>query len=222
MFDNSIEYPFNGPDSTGNILVGGLAIALSLLILPLFFVYGYYFRVYERTFDGEEEPPRVNEDVGKMFADGLRYFGVTMIYFAVPFGIIAAFFALDQLVAGFLIATVFYFVAMYALPAAVMSVADKGSFAAAFDTSHLTEVITEMTYVRVWLAVLAVSIPFGIITTIVSTFIPFIGFILVAFLSFIFGVFVHNYYARAYREIAGMDENGEESEEQIETEADDF
>ena len=60
----------------------------SILIVPIFLVYGYMFRIIKATLAGLDELPEFDE-IGEMFVDGLKVFVVAIVY-AIPVYIIAA------------------------------------------------------------------------------------------------------------------------------------
>jgi hypothetical protein len=59
----------------------------SILIVPIFLVYGYVFRIIKATLAGMDELPDFDE-IGDMFVDGLKVFVVAIVY-AIPVWIIA-------------------------------------------------------------------------------------------------------------------------------------
>ena len=54
----------------------------SILIVPIFLLYGYIFRIIKATLAGIDELPDFDE-IGEMFVDGIKVFVVAIIY-AIP------------------------------------------------------------------------------------------------------------------------------------------
>lgn len=185
-------------DWIGRILIGGALTAFSFLLLPVFFVMGYYVRVLERTIGGSEDPPEF-EEWGVLFVDGLKAAVITFVYSVVPavvymfvvFGLIGAGGAMGGdgggLVAGLglmsmLVAIPLMFVIYYLVPAALANFAGQGTIGAAFDFDALKPVLLSSDYV------IAILMPFivGVVLNVVGVIlgITVIGLLLVPFISF--------------------------------------
>lgn len=84
IVSDSIKYPSS---NWGKVLILGVIMIASILIVPIFLVYGYVFRIIKATLAGVEELPDFDE-IGDMFVDGLKIFVVAIVY-AIPVYIIA-------------------------------------------------------------------------------------------------------------------------------------
>ncbi len=84
IISESIRYPTS---DWGKVLILGVIIIISFLIVPIFLVYGYLFRILKATLAGLNELPEFDE-LGEMFVDGLKVFVVGIVY-AIPVIIIA-------------------------------------------------------------------------------------------------------------------------------------
>jgi len=82
---DSIRYPSS---EWGKILILGVIFIACILIVPIFLVYGYLFRIIKATLAGLNELPEFDE-IGDMFVDGLKIFVVSIVY-AIPVWIISA------------------------------------------------------------------------------------------------------------------------------------
>jgi Protein of unknown function (DUF4013) len=82
---DSISYPSS---DWGKILILGVIFIACILIVPIFLVYGYLFRIIKATLAGLDELPEFDE-IGDMFVDGLKIFVVSIVY-AIPVWIITA------------------------------------------------------------------------------------------------------------------------------------
>ncbi|HMK54969.1 MAG TPA: DUF4013 domain-containing protein [Methanobacteriaceae archaeon] len=87
IISDSIKYPTS---NWGKVLILGVIMIASILIVPIFLVYGYIFRIIKATLAGLDELPEFDE-IGEMFVDGLKIFVVAIVY-AIPVWIISALF----------------------------------------------------------------------------------------------------------------------------------
>ncbi len=84
IISDSIKYPSS---NWGKVLILGVIMIASILIVPIFLLMGYIFRIIKATLAGLDELPEFDE-IGEMFVDGLKVFVVAIIY-AIPVYIIA-------------------------------------------------------------------------------------------------------------------------------------
>ena len=76
IVSDSIKYPSS---NWGKVLILGVICIASILIVPIFLVMGYLFRIIKATLAGIDELPEFDE-IGEMFVDGLKIFVVGIIY----------------------------------------------------------------------------------------------------------------------------------------------
>ncbi|HNS24443.1 MAG: DUF4013 domain-containing protein [Euryarchaeota archaeon] len=84
IISDSIKYPSS---NWGKVLILGVIMIASILIVPIFIVYGYVFRIIKATLAGLDELPEFDE-IGEMFVDGLKLFVVAIVY-AIPVWILS-------------------------------------------------------------------------------------------------------------------------------------
>lgn len=84
IISDSIKYPSS---NWGKVLILGVICIASILVIPIFLVYGYVFRIIKATLAGMDELPEFDE-IGDMFIDGLKILVVGIVY-AIPVWIIA-------------------------------------------------------------------------------------------------------------------------------------
>ncbi|MGB7969276.1 MAG: DUF4013 domain-containing protein [Methanobacterium sp.] len=77
IISDSIKYPTS---NWGKVLILGVIMIASFLIVPVFLLIGYVFRIIKATLAGLDELPEFDE-VGEMFVDGLKVFVVGIVYF---------------------------------------------------------------------------------------------------------------------------------------------
>ncbi len=76
IISDSIRYPTS---NWGKVLILGVITIASFLIVPVFLLIGYLFRIIKATLAGLDELPEFDE-IGEMFVDGLKVFVVGIVY----------------------------------------------------------------------------------------------------------------------------------------------
>ncbi len=76
IISDSIKYPTS---NWGKVLILGVITIASFLIVPIFLLIGYLFRIIKATLAGLDELPEFDE-IGEMFVDGLKVFVVGIVY----------------------------------------------------------------------------------------------------------------------------------------------
>lgn len=188
MLGDAVEYPARGEDAPTTILVGGLLPLLALLVgvvglllavtvvglavlpfavVPGLALRGYYVAVLRTAGSGEPDPPRFR-NWRRLFGDGLRHFGITVVY-AIPlvvlFGLFLAVVAaggrvasaaaevavtLAAVVSGGL--AVCYLLAFaYLRPLAIANFAREERLGAAFDLGTIRTAGLSQAYALAWL-----------------------------------------------------------------------
>ncbi|HOI40226.1 MAG TPA: DUF4013 domain-containing protein [Methanobacterium sp.] len=80
IISNSINFP---SQDWKKVLILGILFLISIVIIPIFLVMGYCFRILKSSIAGFNELPDFDE-WGAMFIDGLKVFVVQLIYFLIP------------------------------------------------------------------------------------------------------------------------------------------
>jgi len=216
---DAITYPMESDDWITTILIGGVLLFLSVVIVPIFLVFGYQIRVIRALLDGEREPPTFDE-WGELFADGLKAFVVYLIYglvplivFAVTVGgaILAAATGGEEGVAaavagvlgGILISSVLFLVFGYFAAVGLVNFARHDSFGAAFDVGTIIEIGTTGEFLIAYLIAVLVGIGFGIVAGI-----PILG-LFVAFYAQIVTAYI---WTEGYGDAAGISPGATASE----------
>ncbi|MDQ3283958.1 MAG: DUF4013 domain-containing protein, partial [Acidobacteriota bacterium] len=82
-FGKPFSFVFDDPRWPQKIALGGLFYLLSMAIIGIFFVFGYVARTTRNIISNVPHPMPEWDDLGDMFSEGLRLFGI-MIVFALP------------------------------------------------------------------------------------------------------------------------------------------
>jgi hypothetical protein len=220
MITESIHYLRESDDALRTVVIGGLLVAFSWLLIPLFPVLGYVVRVLRRTSTGDDRPPAF-DDWEDLTVTGAKAFVVQLGYGIVP-AVLAAVFvgaavlgavsgsegaaAVGGVVAavGILLAVVLGLVAMYLTPAAIANFAEKGTVRAGFAFGDLRPVWTSSTYAKAWLLGFVVVVAAGVVGGIVGV-VPVLGQILTAFVTFYALVAATYIVGHAWGDLRGLD-----------------
>lgn len=197
MLEDGLGYPLRD-DWIGRILIGGALGFFSILLIPVFFLNGYLYRVLADTIDGQETPPEFT-DWGGLFARGVGVTVIAVAYAIVPlaiYGLVVTVFlgagsaaggnaggivAGLGLLAALLLIPVLLF-AYYVIPAAIASYASSGSLEDGFDIDTITSVVFTTDYLAAVLLPIVVGVLLWLvsgvlaITVIGVVFIPFVQF----------------------------------------------
>jgi hypothetical protein len=198
MITDSLTYLRTGDDWLKTVLVGGLLTLLGFLVVPAVLVAGYLVRVLRATMHGDDAPPRF-DDWGAMAAEGVRAFGIALVYGVLPALLLAATAAVGGLAAsggrtlallggglvllGGLLALALGLVAAYVLPAALANYAEQDRFGAGFALADLRPVLGSGTYATAWLSGVAVVLVAGLVAGLLNA-VPLLGTVVGGFVSF--------------------------------------
>jgi len=214
MLEDGLGYPVRG-DWIGRIIIGGVLGFFSFLILPIFAIQGYLFKVMEGTIDGEDTPPEFT-DWGELLARGVGVTVVGVVYSLVPM-LVYGFIAFSMLGVGgyvggnaggllagagvlalLLFLPVLLFI-YYVIPAAIANYASTGDLMAAFDFSTILDVVTTGEYL------LAVLLPIVIgVLLVIAGFVlvlTFVGGLFLPFLEFYGQVAIFRMFGSAFRSV---------------------
>jgi len=79
-FARPFTFTFEDPRWVPKILMGGLFMLASVLLIGVFFVYGYIARLARNVIAGVAQPLPEWDDLGEYFSEGIRLFCVGFIY----------------------------------------------------------------------------------------------------------------------------------------------
>lgn len=195
----SLVYPFNRDDWYRTIVVGGALAFLSFLILPIFLVAGYIYRVVQSRLAGEPSPPTFDRWTD-LFVDGLKVWAIGVVYLFVPAVIASVMiggaviavltgtelglvFGTLGIISGLILATVLGLLLSYVAVAGVVEFARTEQFWSAFDMTALRPILLNSTYASAWVRGLAVIIVAGVLGSMLSV-IPVLGTLAAAGLGF--------------------------------------
>ena len=80
-FGRAFQFFFEDPDWVKKLLIGGLFQILAMILVGVPFVFGYALRVVKRTAQGDPRPLPEWDDLGGIFSEGLRGFGLYLVLF---------------------------------------------------------------------------------------------------------------------------------------------
>ena len=214
MLEDGLSYPARG-DWIGRIIIGGVLGFAGFLVVPLFALGGYLFRVMEGTIEGGDVPPEFT-DWGDLIVRGIGVAVIGVAYSIVPvllwafvaFSLIGAGGAVGGdaggLLAGLGAVSMLVFlpvlILIYVLvPAAIGNYARTGELGAAFDFGTILEVATTSDYVMAILLPIVVAVILQVIGFMLA--VSFVGVVLIPFVQFYGQVAVFRMFGMAFRNV---------------------
>jgi hypothetical protein len=214
MLEDGLGYPVRG-DWIGRIIIGGVLGFFSFLVLPIFAIQGYLFKVMEGTIAGEDTPPAFT-DWGELLVRGIGVTVIGIAYSVLPvlaYGFVAfSFLGVGGYVGGdaggllagvgvlsfFLLLPVLLFV-YYVIPAAVANYASTGELASGFAFSEILSVVTTGEYLLAVLLPIVVGVVLVLAAFVLA--ITVVGVLFIPFLEFYGQVAVFRMFGSAYRSV---------------------
>ncbi len=159
IIGEALDYPGS---NLKKVLGLGALIIISLLIIPIFLVYGYNLRVLKATIAGFDELPDFDE-WGDMLIDGLKVFVVSVAYMLIPLIVIfsAVYLTNSNPTAGVIIAVIGIILAIiFGLveQIAIAHMAFNDSLGAAFQIGEILNIISEIGWLKYIIWVIGVAI----------------------------------------------------------------
>ena len=79
-FVRPLAFVFDDPRWLPKVLLGGVFALASIVLIGIFFIYGYLARLVRNTVEGVQHPLPEWDDLGEFFSEGFRIFLITLIY----------------------------------------------------------------------------------------------------------------------------------------------
>lgn len=196
MLTDALTYLKRSDDVWKTTIIGGLFVLLGVLVLPMFFVWGYVVRVLERTSRGNDEVPTFG-DWRALTIDGAKAFAIVAAYALVPLAVGGVLFGSlwftvgtdpgtlgsVAIALGSLLTFAIMVAVAYTIPAALAHFAVEGRLRAGFEFSALRSSIATSTYAVGWLLALAIVFGGAVLTGLLNE-IPVLGALMGAIASF--------------------------------------
>lgn len=192
IYKDALEYSFQDGIA---LLKLGLMFLLSFLVIPIFLISGYSYRVMEIAtkgmINGGEKLPYFDDAIS-MFVDGIKVFVVEFIYFLIPI-VIGIIFMLAGTSIGAInnsvmnavlgigilltiLLTLFFY--LFSSIAVAHMAANDGSMGAAFDFKTIFNIMKSIGWLRLIAFYLGLIIIMFVIVTVVGFIIGFIAAVL--------------------------------------------
>jgi hypothetical protein len=204
--ESIVSYPVKDDGST-QMLIGGVLTLLSVLLLPFFLVFGYYYEVMHDTIKGKTNPPKFTTDnIIRLSVKGAGVLGVTLVY-GVIWTIVTSiawvllspdvFQAPQQidttpeplaLIGVLIISTIIAGVLGYLANASFISYAANDSIVSAFSPGNIITIITSGRYLVMNFLLIVIGV-IAIVMLLIFSAIPIVG-IVTPFVQFPFFVVV--------------------------------
>ena len=147
IYKDSLEY---SAKDLKTLLILGVTYFLSFLLLPIFLIYGYSYRVTKISVEGMingNDPLPAFDNVIDMFVDGIKVVVVYLVYLLVPFIIFLLFAMVSSAIGGYGESALMAIGSIVTVVAANMANYDD-SLAKAFDFNEIIEIIKSVGVVR--------------------------------------------------------------------------
>ncbi len=173
IYKDSFEY---ASKNVKNIVFLGLFYLFSFLIIPVFFILGYNYRIVkiatEGMINGDDDLPKFENWTG-MLVDGIKCFVVYIVYLIIPIIIFLAILwgctksgSLSLTIIGFIVGIIISILfSLYSFLAISHMAVNEGSLKKAFDFGEITDIAKSIgwekclaTYVGVVLIVCVISV----------------------------------------------------------------
>jgi hypothetical protein len=214
-----VTYPANGDDWLKTVLIGGVLTFLSVLVVPIFLVYGYALRAMRAGIDGSEDPP-VFDDWGRLLREGVVVVAVVIVYQLLPLlvflvtigGSLAAIatgsdvgtgVGIAGLLGGLALFTVLVLAFGYVTLIGVANYAHVGTLGSAFDLDVIRSVATDGAYAVPWLYGVGVLIAAAVVAGLLSI-VPVLGSVAGVFVSFYGQVAAAWVWGRGFGDATGL------------------
>jgi hypothetical protein len=197
--ERALSYPTNSEDWVKIVLIGGLLALFSVLIVPLFLLYGYLVRVLRAGMAEAAEPPAF-DDWGTLLVEGVVAFVILLVYQLIPLIVAAvtvggslvaigtgseagAGVGILGLLAGFALSGLLALAFGYLTLIALANYAHVGGIGAAFDVDVLRSVALDEAYAIPWLYGIGVLIGATVVSGLLGI-VPLLGAIAGVFVTF--------------------------------------
>ena len=216
MLEDGLSYPVRG-EPIGRLIIGGVLGFLGFLILPLFALQGYLYKVLEGTINGENKPPEFT-NWGELMAKGIGVTVIGFVYSVVPVviwlvvtgaflgtgsavggdagGLLAGLGALSMLLFIPVLLLIYYLV-----PAATANYAHEGDLMAAFSLGSIADVVLSGEYLLAVLMPIVIAVLVFVVTFVLM--LTIIGGVLIPFVQFYAQVAIFRMFGTAFASVKG-------------------
>jgi hypothetical protein len=212
-------YPTSADDWVKTVLIGGLLTLGSILIVPIFLLYGYHLRVLRGGMDETTTPPSFG-DWATLLREGVVTVAIVFIYQLIPLlvftvtvggSITALILGTDAgtaagaagLFAGVVLSALLALAFGYVTLIGVANYAHVGRFGAAFDLDVIREVAVDGTYAVPWLYGVGALIVGNVVAGVLNI-VPFLGGIVGVFVFFYAQVVAAWLWGKGFGDATGM------------------
>lgn len=197
LADGKLSYAINHPiaESYEPLIFGSACYAGSSLLLPLFPLFGYIYRLMRGAANGNRTPPPLEEYV-EMTKEGFLLFCLYVLLLALWIGAVAgityAVYLEGTTETAALVAIAGLFVGGYLVPASLVIYGVTGSFTAALSPGRITEFAFSTPYLGAYLLYIALMVVFqiGFLLAFVVLAITVVGLFILLPLSFVVPTFM--------------------------------
>jgi hypothetical protein len=207
------KYPMQSEDWLKTVGIGGLLMLLSIFIVPIFLLYGYFVRVLRAGMRDAETPPPF-EDWGDLLSEGFWAFVIIFVYQLVPIVVFAvtvggsilamasgsragAGIGMVGMLGGVALTMLLGLVFGYVGLIGVANYANDGRLGDGFDVEVIKRVGMSKEYAVPWVVGVVAMFVAGAIASVLGV-VPLVGAILGVFVTFYGYVVAANVWGQGY------------------------
>ena len=147
MFRDAVEYPTKVEDKARTYGIGALLTLGSLLVIPAFFLLGYFVKVIDQSVQGSEQIPNF-DGFTKLFVDGLKLTFILSTYLFIPIFFVSVVESIGLQSAANIVAVPLILLAFYLLPSAIVNFAREDRIISAFNLKEVSERSFKIKYIK--------------------------------------------------------------------------
>jgi hypothetical protein len=174
VFKDSLTYPFR--DIKQFIILFILVLGAYIIYVPIILVFGYLYRIIQRTLQGSDEVPDF-EELKEISINGLRYLGLYIILYIIPIFIVSMaimssnmpILILNSLV-NKIIFLIVGFLINIVLIMALANLVHENNFKSAFDFKKIFELIKKITWKKYLACLVIYTMVVELLVLLISVF----------------------------------------------------
>jgi len=147
MFRDALEYPTKVEDEVRTYGIATLLTLGSLLVIPAFFLLGYFVKVIQQSLEGSEHIPEF-KDFTELFVDGLKLTFILLTYFFIPVLFVSVIDSAGLQSPANIVAIPLILLSFYLLPSAIVNFAREGRITSAFNLKKISEKSFKIKYLK--------------------------------------------------------------------------
>lgn len=215
MIEKSLRYPIEGESTVKLFLLAYAAMLLSIFVLPIFVLMGYFVKVAGTTARGESDIPPQFTDWKRLLTLGIKSFLLSMAYVLVPLAIlVGALIGVDVSASGttgaeftgprvlaLFVGILVYLAITYVIPAAFTAMSETERLRDGFNLDKIKPLLLSGDYLVAMVVVFLFNIVVGILSQVLAFTI--VGLLFLPPIAFYSSLFMYHIIGRVYNKKHG-------------------